>query len=101
MTTKHTPLPWEIEDGIMFESMVVGPQEGPKRDILFQGDLANARFICRAVNSHDELVDALKSCDSNMRILAKASGQYVPGSIYVDCHRNVQAILAKLAKEEA
>ena len=58
MTGKHTPTPWAIfkagigeENGDGIASLW---REGEERE-------ANAALIVRAVNSHDELVKALKS----------------------------------------
>lgn len=61
--TEHTPLPWSISG----ESIVKGGNiciavvesdggyEAPENE-----QTANLEFICRAVNCHDELVEALK-----------------------------------------
>lgn len=70
--TPHSPLPWTIADGVIAEDMVhfaiTAPKGGfewmvasvspmrMKRDI----DAANAELICKAVNSHDAIVNALK-----------------------------------------
>jgi len=58
MTQPHTPLPWTIE----YEwSQSTGDCYTIDQQRLPQETEANAAFICRAVNSHYELLAALKS----------------------------------------
>lgn len=69
----HSPLPWRVEenwyDGPLFDlksgdldigtSMVYDTAHPEVRD--FDADAANAAFVVKAVNCHDELVAALKA----------------------------------------
>lgn len=65
MSAEHTPTPWKVEkSGVimdMHEAVVGTLLERPTQS-------ANAAFIVRAVNAHDDLVAALKEanklCDS-------------------------------------
>jgi hypothetical protein len=64
MDTKHTPLPWlTTKHGTPAYSPQFGVYaEGePKDHCIVKGDSAEAdsEFICRAVNSHYELLEAL------------------------------------------
>jgi len=65
MDTKHTPLPWlTTKHGTPAYSPQFGVYaEGePKDHCIVKGDSAEAdsEFICRAVNSHYELLEACK-----------------------------------------
>ena len=56
----HSPLPWRTMDG--YANALI--RQGDSQHLIaliFHGDSmdANAAFICRAVNCHHELVDAL------------------------------------------
>ena len=54
--SEHTPTPWEIQNHE--DSLYIGPAiiEGNDSE-----DLANAAFIVKCVNSHEELVSKLKT----------------------------------------
>ena len=62
-TMKHTPTPWKVIDGKMiigdsYKEPVIGtinPLTGTDAQ-----DYANAAFICKAVNSHEALLNACK-----------------------------------------
>ena len=57
---KYAPTPWIVTDGFIIkdaDSLGVAAIDG---DCATKQDLANAAFIVQAVNSHDELVAALK-----------------------------------------
>ena len=62
--TKHTPLPWHANG-----TQIIG-KAGKRhqyiadvcRDVGAESARANAEFIFRACNSHDELLGALRSC---------------------------------------
>jgi hypothetical protein len=69
MTTKHTPTPWRdcappsnFHKGKIF----IRPANGERLIAIVSGEMqqdeirANAAFIVRAVNTHDDLVEALK-----------------------------------------
>lgn len=67
----HTPLPWECREDEDGHFEIVGDRQG--LDITWIADSigglgeeekANAEFIVKAVNCHQELVDALKSIQS-------------------------------------
>ena len=69
---KHTPVPWAVQENVLEQCQggvttrtifiqtkdvliaIVGPLRSDNQD------LANAEFICRAVNCHEELVELLK-----------------------------------------
>ena len=63
MKTEHTPTPWRIGDA---GHTVFGPPNGTPSPVTIAplsiakgAGKANARFIVRAVNSHEALVEAL------------------------------------------
>jgi hypothetical protein len=60
----HTPTPWQVE-GSIYEHMAAGIRGGSNRAIaqVWKGPRghANAEFIVRACNAHDDLVAALKA----------------------------------------
>jgi len=68
MTTPHTPTPW-FQDGSAIREeasdLIVcrASDGGHLTEVLLTGDQieANAAFIVRAVNAHDDLVKALKA----------------------------------------
>lgn len=65
--TKHTPGPWRVGDA---GATVFGPKkpDGSLPEIIasrLKGD--NARFIVRAVNCHDELLEALRNIANDSR----------------------------------
>lgn len=58
---KHTPTPWKVDDYVMSgEKYRVFSPADPVAVASVAGK-ANAEFIVRAVNSHDELVEAIKN----------------------------------------
>jgi hypothetical protein len=65
MSAQHTPTPWEVNgnaiETVAVPSYVIGSvYEGELVDIDAATADANAEFICRAANSHEELVRVLK-----------------------------------------
>lgn len=62
--TKHTPTPWATQRG----SIVGNGEEvavlGQFDDSPSEWDLANAKLIVRAVNSHDELIAVIEELDN-------------------------------------
>ena len=99
MKTAHTPTPWAIssvEDG----GLSIVPKETPPHLTIcllpsapyIERDLANAAFIVRAVNSHDELVTL-----AGQIILAHEQGECV---LPADIIRGAYDAL-KLAQDEA
>lgn len=87
MTAGHTPVPWrgckdcecpcgaiwdgsgEIHLATVFDETALGMDcFGSDIGVSRAERIANARFICRAVNAHDELVDALQAiCEMQER----------------------------------
>jgi len=62
---KHTPGPWSVGTGLRTSAgkgigFIAEIKTLPNRD--YQQMEANADFIVRACNSHDELLEALKEC---------------------------------------
>lgn len=102
---KHTPLPWSVvltdhpdngDDcwGIDAESGSVGFCEGPN-------DEANAAFIVRAVNCHDDLVAALnqvKAAFSKNDMTEAKRAPWIPGG---DARRILTIVDAAIAKAES
>ena len=59
--TNPFPVPCEVVPGGIFHSNVVGPEDQYGcRVILFQGDNETAIELAKRLNSHDDLVDALR-----------------------------------------
>ena len=68
----HSPLPWRIRHGRFIEndeyrlaSLAIVPVNATDQDSIDQG-LADAAFIVKAVNNHDQLLGALKRIESGM-----------------------------------
>ncbi len=65
----HTPTPWELYPASIYEhdfDFKIKMQEG--RYCLINGiSEANAEYICRAVNSHEGLVEALRKI-ANLKV---------------------------------
>lgn len=62
--TKHTPTPWAVEE-LLGDIWIICPTDRGPMPILTLGKaspvgLANAAFIVRACNAHDEMVAALE-----------------------------------------
>lgn len=79
--TSHTPTPWELGAdgrGIMADNQKLilhvkntGPEHaGKPGHVSVRESLANAAFIVRAVNSHDELLEAAKNARNVLAALA-------------------------------
>ncbi len=91
MNTKHTPTPWKYH-----ETFTAGEPQGFVISAgalnicqLFTGDNqadeeADAAFIVRACNAHDEMVAALSDAYSHVTLLG--SGQTPPLSNSEMCH---------------
>lgn len=101
MNSKHTPTPWHLggtknmivfaEDGWAIANAVVHHNKSG-----FEKMEANAAFIVKAVNCHEELICALEDCQET--VCAKYCDE-VMGDHCEEC-RNASAALAK-AKGEA
>ncbi|HXJ61844.1 MAG TPA: hypothetical protein VNU68_34825 [Verrucomicrobiae bacterium] len=102
----HTPTPWKLtglmsSDGIAIESTVdhwvvaliepdvdeddEGQDSNYNSDEQRKLDQANAEFIIRAVNCHDELLHALKAVELGV------FGSMIPGSDIDVCTRATRA----------
>jgi hypothetical protein len=57
----HTPGPYHVEDEFVFagNGLRIADTSCEDQDMLDGEDAANAAFIVRACNNHDELLDAL------------------------------------------
>ena len=72
--TKHTPLDWVLRTS-KSEVEIVGDYHSPDSILEMPNNSknkANAEMICKAVNNHDKLVEALKgfidNCAENPKI---------------------------------
>lgn len=80
----HTPLPWSHSENQGCRNLIgadgeeIGYTVGQYDD---DRDLANAQLICRAVNSHAELVAALQMIDAAYDSSA-ARGQPISQTLY-------------------
>jgi hypothetical protein len=81
MTPAHTELPWHLEPGHESSDLVLAQPGGDGqvivtfRDCVGDPELeANAAFICRAVNSHYALVEALKVALNELRECKRHNG---------------------------
>lgn len=99
--SNHTPTPWHVIEGNK-SIYICNPKGTPIAELnLYIGDsgfitkdkngIANADFIVRAVNCHDELVDVLNLLNKEVYLQDKTSNS---------TFKRMQNILAK-AKGEA
>jgi hypothetical protein len=114
MSAQHSPFPWSINregriddaDGefVTFVSLQRGYVSSRKSDPIAE---ANAAFIVRAVNAHDELVAALRDCQ---RLFKEALPRFDWGRSALDANAiallnevpmAVRAALAKATGEGA
>lgn len=70
METKHTPTPWQIDvkgEGAITgkDGQLIGRLNNTERN---EERDANAAFIVRCVNAHDELVEALQDTTNAMSV---------------------------------
>jgi hypothetical protein len=97
----HTPTPWVALPTAFNEGFTISAQPSPvlrgfTKQIAFVGDKAdeetkaNAAFIVKAVNAHDELVAALKGCLDALLSSTEEDADYVEAMI-----RRSNAALAK------
>ena len=100
--SKHTPLPWDVQNkgnlhGVNARHEVVeGVNNGEKNlptiarmPDLSERSYANAAFIVRCCNCHDELVGALKSVIQDMNIPGP------PVNLSMDTCLKIDAAIAK------
>lgn len=87
MTTPHTPTPWKVKEGTMdFLGDSMRPIQAVHGSIIAfvsDGNLvdtqkrdADASFICRAVNAHEELVGMVKELLSELSWTAQNNPQH-------------------------
>ena len=113
--TAHTPLPWEAQ---VLETendpgvYIVGSNLGglvcaalPWPTEIESGDYsrveANAAFIVHAVNSHHDLIEALRECGQAIEVLFETADDRITGvscialDMLKDAAKNARAILTK------
>lgn len=71
MSMKHTSVPWNITDDGDFLENGEGEPIADLRFFHIPDNEANAAFIVRACNSHDELLEALESAAKRLGWLGK------------------------------
>ena len=91
---KHTPTPWQANKSEVEANSSLVEIRGPNDAYSVTRDVsaANAVFICRAVNHHEELVSLVAS----LVMLTKATDFQLPGVGL----RWAKEILAKLDSEK-
>jgi hypothetical protein len=105
---EHTPTPWYREDivsegGPTLRKIEIGTVHHTVAVLSFLRDhdaeevKANAEFIVRAVNAHDELVAALKLAE---RLLSANVPEYLRPTWNANADRHRELIRAALAKAE-
>lgn len=97
----HTPLPWTTTPGLFFVCQVGGNSDDPGiwsealpkdgSNFPFGSKEADAAFIVRAVNSHEELVAALEACRDTLGI----RDDFVPLGPAIELAPVIRAALAK------
>jgi hypothetical protein len=100
MSAAHTPTPWAVDDrGLIHEPFFGG-------DIFAQvyerNREANAAFIVRAVNAHDDLVAALEDARGRLQVYAgfKDSDRVIPSAVD-NRLKDLASINAAIAKAQA
>lgn len=78
MTEKHTPTPWELIDVLGNVTVMAGDIQLLSYYSPAPVNRANAALIVRAVNSHEQLVSALK-------LVSKAMDELMPGLPNLAC----------------
>lgn len=80
---QHTPVPWDTEPTAGHDrhgqSAIYG-EDGKDIAIVYDGQ-ANAEFIVRACNSHDDLLAALKGAENCLRWASQESTGRVKAEI--------------------
>lgn len=75
MTAKHTPTPWDICDSANSTLIHIETIHGEQIATVNKGNkeqrLANALYMARACNAHDELVAALQRAHDHMAVDAR------------------------------
>ena len=98
MTTNHTPTPWEIKPNPYASAPEIISANRRIAKVLYEGGsedrevIANAEFICRAVNNFDNLLSALEKLLEDVEF---AQPQIEPGLIGNLQIRKAREALAK------
>lgn len=114
---KHTPTPWRVEENtdliwgccnaddtssygmgypIISGFASFGGWADGRPD--YNEKEANAAFIVRAVNAHDDLVDALRLAERELAAVENGSTGGIPNSVIALIPEALEAIRAALAK---
>jgi hypothetical protein len=111
METKHTPTPWKVNDcrdsGWMDNAIYIAKDSGENLARVYKdyGNVeANAAFIVRAVNAHDELVAKLSAVQSILNSLTigtqtTAFGRDRSNALRDEANRIINSALAKARGE--
>lgn len=91
MDAKHTPLPWE-HSGNQIVSGAIEICEMEERYIIGERK-ANAQFIVKAVNCHDDLLAALKAIEAAGMLKSDTTAEYY--SKHGAIARKARAAIAK------
>lgn len=107
MSAKHTPTPWRVvvrsnQTGVRSVAVDASakggrcwvPQSHGRAIAWTEKDAEDGRFIARAVNSHDVLVEALEDCIQSLERLPNVDGAY-----RVTCIQQARAAIAKAKGE--
>lgn len=88
-TTKHTPTPWEVNGDtyVTVNSLIIAHCKQHGNTTLEDAE-ANAAHIVKAVNCHDDLVEALD-------MVAKAIDQFGDAKLTFSQIQNITAALKK------
>jgi len=109
MTSKHTPGPWYLETtednykirGSMLVCMMPKCLSDPE---VHQEVKANMNLILRACNSHEELVEALKTANrvlSHLNDVPAADPlKYIPTSAIKEAYQKTKQAIAKATGKE-
>lgn len=105
MTTAHTATPWQVNDNDSFQICDADGEVRGCAPIAFMHSapraekIANAKFIVRACNAHDDLVKALQAARDALRDCHPAMRHFPETTLN---HANaIAAVSAALAKAGA
>jgi hypothetical protein len=76
-TTQHTPTPWVYDEVTrqIWDAQKCTIVDMDYSDQLPDADVANAAFIVRACNSHEQLVAALKITTNDLAVAIEQAGK--------------------------
>lgn len=107
MSAAHTPTPWTEDEGFIFEGDIVGGHQAnglyePGHQICNGPRLAerkaNAAYIVKCVNAHDELVEALTE---NLSAFCEIERASLPGETRDVLNRVITAARVALVKAQS